>query len=263
MSTNSARHWIPPVVVGIFTLALFVGFGCVRFVGNGENLVVFSWFGGVQEKPLEPGFHLIAPLVSQTEKFDIKTQALTWKDKDPSAYDPRIVSLSRDGQEVHLEITLQYRISDAAKTFSTLGSDYLDYIAAITRSVVFLETAAFSAQDLYSTQRPILQARIREEVTTYLQARGIIVQELLIRDVGFNLDFVGAIEAKTIAENQLSQKDFEIQQARQDARSLVLQAQAEAGKLRAKANALNRNPQYLKVVQSQVLGNTLQVLVTK
>ncbi|MDX1978359.1 MAG: prohibitin family protein [Pseudanabaenaceae cyanobacterium bins.68] len=263
MSSSSRYQWLSSLFVGVVALGAFTTTSAVRFVGNGENLVVFSWFGGVQQKTLEPGFHLITPLISKTELFDIKTQALTWKDQDPSAYDPRIISLSRDGQEVRMEITLQYRVIDAATTFTSLGKEYADYIAAITRSVVFLETAAFSAQDLYSTKRPILQVQIREKLAALLQERGILIQDLLIRDVGFSPDFVGAIEAKTIAENQLAQKDFEIEQARQDARSLVLQAQAEAGKLTAKANALKRNPQYLKVVKSQVLGNTLEVLVTK
>ncbi|MFQ3679610.1 MAG: prohibitin family protein, partial [Pseudanabaenaceae cyanobacterium] len=72
-----------------------------------------------------------------------------------------------------------------------------------------------------------------------------------------------AIEAKTIAENQLSQKEFEIQQARQDARTVISRAEAEAGELRAKADALTRNPKYLDVVKSGVFGDTLDTLVVR
>ena len=160
-------------------------------------------------------------------------------------------------------MTLQYRISDAPKIFNTLGPNYVDRIAPIVRSIIVSETAAFSAQDLYSTKRSVLQAQIRERVASYLQEFGISVLDLLLRDVAFDPDFVKAIEAKTISENKLAQKDFEIEQARQDARTIVAAAEAEAGKLKAKADALTKNPQYLEVVKAGVFGDALEVLVTK
>ncbi len=255
--------WTWAVGLGCAAFLFFTISDAFRFVDNGENLVLFSRLSGLQEQPLQPGFHLVWPLLSETYAFDTKTRILTWKDNDPTAFDPRLVSLSRDGQEVRMEVSLQYRVSQPVNVFTSLGEDYEEYIAAVTRSVVFSETGRFSAQALYSTDRPILQARIREQVTALLQPRGIDVQDLLLRDVGFSTDFVKAIEAKTIAENQLTQKDFEIQQARQDARTIISQAEAEAGGLRAKADALTRNPKYLDVVKSGVFGDTLDTLVVR
>ncbi len=251
------------LLLGIGTFALLAIPSSFRFVDNGENLVVFSRLNGVQSSALEPGFHLVLPLFTSTYSFDIKTRALTWKDNDPNAYDPRLISLSRDGQEIRLELTVQYQVVDPVLTFNSLGLDYEDYIAAIVRSVVYSETGSFSAQALYSTDRAILQAQIREIITEPLQSKGIQVRDLLIRDVGFAPEFVKAIEAKTIAENQLAQKEFEIAQAREDARTIVSQARAEAGELQAKADALNRNPEYLQVVKSKVFGESLDTLVTK
>jgi regulator of protease activity HflC (stomatin/prohibitin superfamily) len=100
-------------------------------------------------------------------------------------------------------------------------------------------------------------------VALLLKEYGIEVLDFLLRDVDFDPDFVAAIEAKTIAENQLAQKQFEIEQARQDARAIISQAEAEAGQLRAKAQALTQNPQYLEVVKAAVLGSRLETLVTK
>jgi prohibitin 2 len=154
-------------------------------------------------------------------------------------------------------------VSDPPKAYITLGPDYIDRIAPIVRSVISTETAGFSAQDIYSTKRPALQAQIREKIAQDLGQYGITVQEFLLRDVEFDKDFVAAIEAKTISENQLSKKVFEIDQARQDAKTVISQAQAEAGSLSAKANALTQNPAYLRVVKSGVLGSTLETLVTK
>ncbi|MGK7878339.1 MAG: prohibitin family protein [Xenococcaceae cyanobacterium] len=260
---NWASRWLPLLLMGGGTLVLISTINPFRFVENGENLVVFSWLGGVQPTALKPGFHFVTPLITSTYGFDIKTQALTWKDDEASAYGSRLVSLSQDGQEIRSEVTLQFRISDAPKVFQTLGPNYIDRIAPIVRSVIVSETAAFSAQDLYSTQRPVLQSQIRERVSDYLQEFGITVLDLLLRDVTFDPDFVAAIEAKTIAENQLAQKEFEIEQARQDSRSIVAQAKAEAGNLKAKADALSKNPQYLEVIKSKVFGETLDVMVTK
>ncbi len=259
--TRQAARWLPQIIAAGGVLVLLLGSNPLRFVENGQNLVVFTWTGGVQDRALEPGFHIVAPVITSTLPFDIKTQALTWKDDDTSAYGPRLVALSRDGQEIRSEVTLQFRITDAPKVYTTLGVNYLNRIAPIVRSVIVTETAGFSAQALYSTDRPVLQAQIRERVSGYLQNFGITVLDLLLRDVAFDEDFVKAIEAKTISENQLAQKEFEIQQAREDAKSIVAEAEAEAGRLRAKADALTENPQYLDVVQSRVVGETLRTLV--
>jgi regulator of protease activity HflC (stomatin/prohibitin superfamily) len=259
-------RWLVLGAVGCMAFVVLVKLNPSRFVQNGENLVVFSWFEGVKPQALGPGFHVVTPLISTTYPFDIKTQALTWKEdvtQDKSIYGPRLIALSQDGQEIRLEVTLQYRVVDAPLVFSTLGPDYINRIAPIVRSVIVSETAGFSAQDLYSTQRPILQAKIREQLSSYLNKFGISVLDFLLRDVSFSEDFVQVIEAKTIAENQLAQKSFEIEQARQEARTTIAEAQAEAGKLKAKANALTNNPKYLDVVRSNVFGETLDTLVTK
>ncbi len=264
MTLNSAvSKWLPQIILASGIVLVIISTNPLRFVDNGQNLVVFSWFGGVQPTPLEPGFHVILPLVTSTIPFDVKNQALTWKAEDPEAYGPRLVALSRDGQEISSEVTLQFRIADPAKVYSTLGTDYKDRIAPIVRSVIASETAGFSAQDIYSVKRQALQTKIRERIATYLQAYGVLALDFLLRDVDFSPEFVKSIEAKTIAENQLQKKAFEIDQAREDSKTLIAVAQAEAGKLGAKADALTQNPEYLKVVKSGVLGDTLDTLITK
>lgn len=263
MTIYRAPNWLPQAILGGGVVLLLVITKPFVFVENGENHVVFSWFGGVQSEPLRPGFHLVPPVVTSTVPFDIKTQALTWKDNDPAAYGPRLVSLSQDGQEIRSEVTLQFNVSDPATVYETLGPRYVDRIAPIVRSVIVLEAAGFSAQALYSTQRPALQGNIQDKVASYLQPFGITVRELLLRDVDFDPDFVSAIEAKTIAENELAQKEFEIEEARQNARGVIADAEAEAGQLKAKADALANNPEYLDVVKSRVLGSTLDTLITR
>ncbi|NJK35376.1 MAG: prohibitin family protein [Oscillatoriales cyanobacterium SM2_2_1] len=255
--------WIRSVLIGGISLAALTVFDAFRFVDNGQSLVVFSRLFGLQRTALQPGFHVVPPLLTETYAFDIKTRTLTWKDADDTAYAPRLVSLSGDGQVIRMELTLQYRIADPVVVLDQLGDDYEEYIAATSRSIVFTETGGFSGQALYSTDRVILQSQLRERITTALQERGIAVQDLLIRDVQFDPDFIAAIEAKTITENQLAQKEFEISQARQDARTVISQAEAEAGQLKAKADALRRNPQYLNIIKAEVFGETLDTLITR
>ncbi|GAB4212294.1 MAG: prohibitin family protein [Synechococcales cyanobacterium] len=255
-------NWLPQGVAILGGVLLLLNANPFRFVENGQNLVVFTWLGGVSRDPLPPGFHLVTPLITETVPFDVRTQAMTWKDEDAEAYAPRLVALSRDGQQIRMEMTLQFRVVDAPQVYTTLGQDYIDRIEPIVRSVVASEAAGFAAQDLYSTQREALQVQIQDHIAGYLQPYGLTVQNFLLRDVAFDPDFVAAIEAKTIAENQLARKAFEIEQAREDAKSIISQAQAEAGSLAAKATALTQNPEYLKVVQSAVLGETLETLVT-
>ena len=260
---RQVSRWLPQLTLAGVVLILMAAGRPLRLVGNGENMVLFTWGGGVSPTPLQPGLHWVPPFVSRTVTFDVKTQALTWRDEDPDAYAPRLLALSQDGQLIAAEATLQFRIVDAPKVYTQLGENYLDRIAPIVRSVILNETSGFSAQALYSTERPVLQGQIRERVALLLKEYGIEVLDFLLRDIDFDPDFVAAIEAKTIAENELVKKQYEIEQARQEARAIISQAEAEAGQLQAKAEALTRNPQYLEVVKAAVLGSRLETLVTK
>ena len=260
---RQVSRWLPQLTLAGVVLILGAAGRPLRLVGNGENMVLFTWGGGVSPTPLQPGLHWVPPFVSRTVTFDVKTQALTWRDEDPDAYAPRLLALSQDGQLIAAEATLQFRIVDAPKVYTQLGENYLDRIAPIVRSVILNETSGFSAQALYSTERPVLQGQIRERVALLLKEYGIEVLDFLLRDIDFDPDFVAAIEAKTIAENELVKKQYEIEQARQEARAIISLAEAEAGQLQAKAEALTRNPQYLEVVKAAVLGSRLETLVTK
>ena len=260
---RQVSRWLPQLTLAGVVLILVAAGRPLRLVGNGENMVLFTWGEGVSPTPLQPGLHWVPPFVSRTVTFDVKTQALTWKDNDPTAYAPRLLALSQDGQLIAAEATLQFRIVDAPKVYTQLGENYLDRIAPIVRSVILNETSGFSAQALYSTERPVLQGQIRERVALLLKEYGIEVLDFLLRDIDFDPDFVAAIEAKTIAENELVKKQYEIEQARQEARAIISLAEAEAGQLQAKAEALTRNPQYLEVVKAAVLGSRLETLVTK
>ncbi|MFQ3680013.1 MAG: SPFH domain-containing protein, partial [Pseudanabaenaceae cyanobacterium] len=121
--------WPLAVGIGLVAFLWFTVSDAFRFVENGQNLVLFSRIGGLQATPLSPGFHLVWPLLSETYAFDVKTRILTWKDDDPTAFDPRLVSLSRDGQQVRMEVSLQYRVRNPVNVFTSLGEDYEEYIA--------------------------------------------------------------------------------------------------------------------------------------
>lgn len=270
MNPTLSARWLPWLAAGGGMLLIILSLNPFRFVENGQKLVIFSWVTGVQDKELDPGFHLVMPIVTSTVSFDTKEQALTWKDQgsqiggDPTVYGSRLIALSEDGQEIRSEVTLRFQVVDPSQVYTKLGLDYVDRIAPLVRSAIALETAAFSGQDLYSTtERPVLQARIQERLNTQLQEFGISVLDLLLRDVDFSTQFIAAIEAKTIAENQLERKEFEIQEAQETAKAIVTEAQAEAGKLKAKADALQQNPQYLEVVKAGILGETLDTLITR
>ena len=110
MANRRLPPWMPFVILGGGILIIVINLNPFRFVANGQNLVVFSWLGGVQAAALKPGVHLIWPLISNTYEFDIKTQALTWKDNDDQAYGPQLVSLSLVVQKSFAAVQrLQYK----------------------------------------------------------------------------------------------------------------------------------------------------------
>ena len=194
---------------------------------------VQSLYGSVQSDVLESGLHLINPLLEVTD-FDIQTQNYTMSaihGEGSQEGDDAIRVLSNDGLEVVIDLTVLYRITpnDAPKIFKQIGVNYTDKIVRpVTRTRIRDNAVYYDAVALYSTKRNEFQQRIFKSIEEDFKARGLVLEQLLIRNINLPVSVKASIESKINAEQDAQKMTFVLQKEKQEAERKRVEAQGIA-----------------------------------
>jgi regulator of protease activity HflC (stomatin/prohibitin superfamily) len=200
---------------------------------NAGKVGVQSLYGSVQSGVLESGLHLINPLLDVTD-FDIQTQNYTMSaihDEGEKSGDDAIRVLSNDGLEVVIDLTVLYRIlpADAPKIYKQIGENYTDKIVRpITRTRIRDNAVYYDAVALYSTKRNEFQQRIFKSIEDDFKKRGLVLEQLLIRNINLPASVKTTIESKINAEQEAQKMTFVLQKEKQEAERKRVEAQGIA-----------------------------------
>jgi regulator of protease activity HflC (stomatin/prohibitin superfamily) len=187
------------------------------------NVGVLTLFGRVTGETLGEGIHLINPLKS-VQKLSVQTQSVKESANVPS----------NEGLILALDTSLLFRLdkSKAAFVFQTVGDNYAEKIVEPTlRAAIRASTSAHSANALYTNARELVQLQIQDELTAQLSPRGVIVENVLLRDVQLPAMLKGSIEAKQQAEQDALRMSFILQKEKQEAERIEAQGIADFQKI--------------------------------
>ena len=194
---------------------------------------VQSLYGNVQPDILESGLHVINPLLDITE-FDIQTQNYTMSaihGEGAQEGDDAIRVLSNDGLEVVIDLTVLYRVSpsDTPKIYKQIGVDFTDKIVRpVTRTRIRDNAVYYDAVALYSTKRNEFQQRIYKSIEEDFKKRGLVLEQLLIRNINLPASVKLSIESKINAEQDAQKMTFVLHKEKQEAERKRVEAQGIA-----------------------------------
>ncbi|MEY3500764.1 MAG: hypothetical protein RL308_2433 [Bacteroidota bacterium] len=215
-------------------IVIFLGLSSSMFKQIDAGKVgVQSLYGNVQSDILESGLHVINPLLDVTD-FDIQTQNYTMSAihaEGAQEGDDAIRVLSNDGLEVVIDLTVLYRITpaDAPVIFKQIGVDYTDKIVRpVTRTRIRDNAVYYDAVALYSTKRNEFQQRIFKSIEDDFKKRGLILEQLLIRNINLPNSVKLSIESKINAEQDAQKMTFILQKEKQEAERKRVEAQGIA-----------------------------------
>ena len=200
---------------------------------NAGKVGVKKLFGKVQPDVLNSGLHFINPLI-ELEIFDIKTQNYTMtgiNDQGQSAGDDAIKVLTADGLEVTIDLTVLYRVlpSDAPRIVKETGSDYEEKIVRpIARTRIRDNAVFYDAIALYSSKRDEFQGRIFKVIDEDFKKRGLMLENLLVRNITLPANVKTTIEQKIQAEQEAQKMQFILQKEKQEAERKRVEAQGIA-----------------------------------
>jgi regulator of protease activity HflC (stomatin/prohibitin superfamily) len=219
-------------VTGIVVISIGVLTASVKQVDAGY-VGVKSLFGKVQSESLASGLNFINPLMDVTT-IDVRTLNYTMSgvhDEGTKSGDDAIKVLTSDGLEVTIDLSVLYRVNptEAGRMLREIGVDFEDKIVRpITRTRIRDNSVYYEAVALYSTKRDEFQARIFKTIETDFKKRGLILENLLVRNITLPASVKSTIEQKINAEQEAQKMQFVLQKEKQEAERKRVEAQGIA-----------------------------------
>ena len=219
-------------IVGIVVILIGLLSSAFKQINAGK-VGVKSLYGNVQPEVLESGLHVVNPLLDITI-FDIQTQNYTMsalQNEGAQEGDDAIRVLSNDGLEVVIDLTVLYRVlpTEAPKILKGIGENYMDKIVRpVTRTRIRDNAVYYDAVALYSTKRNEFQQRIFKSIEDDFKKRGLVLEQLLIRNINLPASVKASIESKINAEQDAQKMTFVLQKEKQEAERKRVEAQGIA-----------------------------------
>ena len=219
-------------ITGVIFILLGVISSSVKQIDAGE-VGVKILFGSIQNDVMGSGLHFINPLLD-VKKLDVKTQNYTMSgvnDEGNKLGDDAIKVLTSDGLEVTIDLTVLYRVvgADAPKLLRETGDDYRDKIVRpITRTKIRDNAVYYQAVDLFGSKRDVFQQRIYKSIEEDFKKRGLMLEQLLVRNITLPNSVKASIESKINAEQDAKKMEFVLQKEKQEAERKRVEAQGIA-----------------------------------
>ena len=205
-------------------------------IPSGMAGVRVSQTQGTLAGTLYPGVHFVAPLLERVELFDTRDQLFTTglleDGKGASSGVAKAQPLNvqtREGLTVGLAITARYRVDPK----------HLDYVEAnlpqpIEREIVPPVVASiwrelvpnYTVREVFASKREEVRGRAALLITQKLAADGIIVKEIMLRDIQLPPEYAKGLETLLVKEQESDRMGVETDIQQKQVRIAELQAEA-------------------------------------
>ncbi|KAL3920936.1 MAG: hypothetical protein SGILL_003015 [Bacillariaceae sp.] len=199
-------------------LALLTLFSGLVVVNTGEIGVV-NQLGSLSQ--IDPGLHFVPPLISDVDLLSTKTTLLEQSNFVPT----------KEGLSVELDTAVLFHLNsdDGVALYGSVGPGYESkLIAPEVSSAVRGLTSEAEAKALYTSGRSEVQNRLKAELSTNLNPRGIVIEDVLLKAVVLPKDLSKSIEEKARAEQDSARMEFILQKERQEAERKSIEAEGIA-----------------------------------
>lgn len=229
--------------VVVLIIAISICTSCFTVVPAGHTGVVVN-MGRVSETVLQEGFHFKAPFVQEIVQIDNRVVKL----------EVATDAFSKDLQTVSTVLAVNYRIAKdmSYSIYKEIGSGFEEVLVTpAVNEVLKAVVAQYTASDLVASRSEV-SVKLDEELNEKLNSWGIFIEDLNIIDWDFSEEYIAAVEAKQVAEQNLIKTQTEQQEqiviaeaeaekkrisAQADSDSAIIAAKAEAERIRIESEA--------------------------
>ena len=203
-------------------------------------------FGNVGSQSLPAGIHPIF-FLTDVYKMSVQTKDYTMSsvhNEGNKVGDDAVATLSRDQLILKFDVSVWYHLdpSQANNVYSNIGLNYEEVIVrpAIRTALVNAATK-FDASDVMSHQRDAYTKMVTELLLQELNGKGVVLDNVLIRNVEPPATVSDAIAAKLKASQEAQQMEYTIQYAQKEAQRKAIEAQGISDAQKIIGNGLTQN----------------------
>lgn len=251
--SNKARAILIAIGLLVIGFIMLVFASYITVEPGEEGFIYRPWSGGMDTSQVYTnGAHIIWPW-DKMIIYDMREQS-----KD---YNSEV--LDKNGLPVKISAAVNYKImtGQSLKIHLEYGVNYqVKLVDKKTRGAIKDVVGKFSAEELYSTKRDVLETEIETILTEAFTSENVELSFVEIADVDLPASIQKGIENKEVQEqrNLLAKKkkleatylaDAKIETARGDSTKKVIEAAAEAQSIEMIQEQIALSPQYIQYRQ--------------
>jgi regulator of protease activity HflC (stomatin/prohibitin superfamily) len=230
-------RWQASLALGMLAWGPMLLAFAIVVVPSGMAGVRVSQMSGTVPGTLYPGVHLVTPLVEDVALFDTRDQVFTTgvaedgksTAANASGKNQFLDVQAKEGLTLGLAITVRYR----------LDSKHLDYVESnlphpVEKEIVPPTVASvwrelipnYTVRDVFSAKREEIRQRAAGMITQKLAVDGIVVKEVMLRDIRLPEDYSKGLETLLLKEQENDRMGVETELKGKQVKIAELEAEA-------------------------------------
>jgi regulator of protease activity HflC (stomatin/prohibitin superfamily) len=220
----------------------------IAVVPSGSAGVRVSQISGTEPGTLYPGSHFVKPFIEHVEIFDIRdklfTTGMAEGAGDKAKHEPMKVQ-AKEGLTLGLATTVRYQLDPRRLDYieSHLPQPVETELVPPVVASTWRELAPnYSVREIFSTKREEVRSKAAEMITKKLASDGVIVKEVMLRDIQLPPEYAKGLEDLLLKEQQDDQLTVQTDIQQKQVRISQLEAEAQKAQqvTQAEANAQTR-----------------------
>jgi len=229
-------HWRTSLALAFLAWGPILLAFSIIVVPSGMGGVRISQTSGMVPGTLYPGVHFVTPLVEDVALFDTRDQIFTTGNVEDGKNAAANVSKqqlldvqAKEGLTLGLAITVRYRLDPKRLDYiqSSLPHPVEKEIVPPVVASVWRELVPnYTVRDVFSAKREEVRQRAAGMITQKLAADGIIVKEVMLRDIHLPEEYAKGLETLLLKEQENDRMGVETELKQKEVKIAELEAEA-------------------------------------
>jgi regulator of protease activity HflC (stomatin/prohibitin superfamily) len=227
-------------------------------IPDGSAGVRISQIWGARPGTLYPGVHIVTPLIDSVSLYDTREQVYSTLASENDKKKGEVLSVqAREGLNIGLAVSVRYRLDPRRldSIHTNLPQPVGEQVVAPVVSTIYRQLAPnYMTREIFATKREELRSKAAEAITARLGSDGIVVREVLLRDLQLPEEYAKGLEGLLLKEQEDerlgTEQDIKFKQVK------IAELEAEADKSRSVKQA--EAQAQVRVLQAKAESDAMQ-----
>jgi regulator of protease activity HflC (stomatin/prohibitin superfamily) len=252
-------RWNTVKRMAAFSLGPLLAAGSIAVVPSGSAGVRVNQFVGTRPATLYPGVHFLLPLIESMETYSIRDEVfVTSLGDDPKKPKEQTLRIqTREGLTVGMAVAVRYRLdpSRLAYIHANVPQPIEEQMIAPAIGSIFRDVAPnYIVREMFSSKRDEVRQLAASRIAAKLGADGIVVKEVILRDVQLPADYAKGLEGLLLKEQENERLNVELEVKQK----MVREAELEAEALKARQVKAAEGQAEITVLQAKAQADAMQ-----